>query len=112
MRIAIPVVNGSLSLHFGHCQEFVILEVDMENKKVTAEEVHDAPPHQPGLLPKWLADKKANLIIASGMGQRAQDLFIQNNINVIVGAQVKTPREIVEDYLNEKLSTGDNLCDH
>lgn len=112
MRIAIPIVEGNLSMHFGHCQEFVIIEVDMDNKKIINEEVHAAPPHEPGLLPKWLADKKANLIIAGGMGQRAQSLFLQNNINVVVGAQSKSPQELVNDYLNDKLSIGENFCDH
>lgn len=112
MKIAIPVVNGSLSMHFGHCQNFVVMDVDMDKKTVIATETHDAPPHEPGLLPRWLAEKNVNLIIAGGMGQRAQSLFLQNNINVIVGAESKLPQEIIEDYLNDKLTTGQNFCDH
>jgi predicted Fe-Mo cluster-binding NifX family protein len=112
MRIAIPVVEGKLSMHFGHCQKFVIMEVDKESCKIIAEEEYDAPPHEPGLLPRWLAEKNANLIIAGGMGQRAQTLFQENNIEVIVGAESKAAREIIDDYLQGNLTPGQNFCDH
>jgi len=112
MKIAIPVVNNKLSMHFGHCQSFVIMDIDQETKKLISQTELQSPPHQPGLLPQWLADHKVNLIIAAGMGQRAQSLFQNNNIQVIVGAENKTPAEILEDYLNSKLVVSENFCDH
>ncbi len=112
MRIAIPAVNGKLSMHFGHCDNFVLLDVDADNKKILNETILDSPPHQPGLLPRWLAEQKVNLIIAGGMGQHAQDLFHQNNIKVIIGAASKTPQELANDYMNNALTTTENFCDH
>ncbi len=52
------------------------------------------------------------MIIAGGMGAMAQNLFAQNDIKVIVGAAVLTPEELVKQYLDNALTTGDNLCDH
>jgi len=46
------------------------------------------------------------------MGQRAQQLFAQNQIEVIVGAPAETPENLVSAYLSNTLQTGDNLCDH
>lgn len=112
MKIAIPVANGRLSLHFGHCEKFVLVDVDENTKKIVAEEDTTPPPHEPGVLPRWLADQKANVIIAGGMGMRAQQLFTQNNISVVVGAESLSPRELVEKYLSKTLVTGENLCDH
>jgi predicted Fe-Mo cluster-binding NifX family protein len=86
MRIAIPLAGGKLALHFGHCEAFALLEVDTDRRLITGRQDLSAPPHQPGLLPAWLAERGANMIIAGGMGQRAQDLFAGHGIEVLVGA--------------------------
>ena len=70
------------------------------------------PPHEPGVLPAWLHDLGASVIIAGGMGGRAIDLFKQNSINVIIGAPALEPEELVKSYLNNTLATGANVCDH
>ncbi|MBD3392911.1 MAG: P-loop NTPase [Chitinivibrionales bacterium] len=112
MKIAIPLAQGRLALHFGHCQEFALIEVDEGEKKITGEESLPAPDHQPGLLPRWLHEKGANVIIAGGMGSRAQQLFAENKIQVVTGAPAQDPRAIVSAYLNGTLATEGNLCDH
>lgn len=112
MKIAIPVVNEMLSMHFGHCEKFAVLDVDISSKTIISVASFDAPPHEPGLLPRWLAEKNVNLIIAGGMGQRAQTLFNQNGIEVIVGAPAEKPETIVAAYMAGTLETGINGCDH
>jgi len=112
MRIALPVANGKLCMHFGHCASFAMIDVDEEAKTITGTEIIDAPPHEPGVLPRWCAEKGANIIIAGGMGQRAQALFNQQNIEVIVGASDGPPESLVESYLAGDLKTGINACDH
>ncbi len=112
MRIAIPLAEGRLSMHFGHCQTFALVDVDEEGKKILKREDVVPPPHEPGLLPPWLAGQGAGVIIAGGMGQRAQALFARQNISVVVGAPAETPEKLVEDYLAGTLSTGENACDH
>ena len=112
MRIAIPVVGGKLSAHFGHCETFVLVDVDMAKRAVLSTDEVQAPPHQPGLLPGWLSERKADVIIAGGMGSRAQDLFADKNIRVIVGAPAESPETVVGRYLNGTLQAGGNLCDH
>jgi len=112
MRIAIPVANGRLSMHFGHCEEFVLIDVDEQEKKITNQTMLKPPQHEPGVLPRWLHEQGANIIIAGGMGQRANQLFAQNEITVIVGAESGSPEELVTAYLNSTLQTGVNLCDH
>jgi predicted Fe-Mo cluster-binding NifX family protein len=71
-----------------------------------------SPPHEPGLLPAWLAQKGVTDVIAGGMGQRALDLFAAQNINVNVGAQTKKPGDLVNEWINKTLQTGANVCDH
>jgi ATP-binding protein involved in chromosome partitioning len=112
MKIAIPVADGRLSAHFGHCEEFALLEADQQGKKIVNASVHRAPPHEPGLLPRWLHELGADVIIAGGMGQRAQQLFAQNGITVVIGAPVGPPEQLATAYLSGTLQTGDNICDH
>ena len=109
-KIAVPTSNGKLDAHFGHCKQFALVEV--EDKKIKGVSYLDAPPHQPGLLPPWLAERGAADIIAGGMGQRAIDLFNERGINVFVGAPAITPEEIVEGFLNGSLDFSANYCDH
>jgi predicted Fe-Mo cluster-binding NifX family protein len=112
MRIAIPLADGRLAMHFGHCASFALVDVDPEAKRILKREDVAAPPHQPGLLPPWLAQHGATLIIAGGMGQRAQVLFAENGIQVMVGASADTPENLVSEYLAGTLEVGDNVCDH
>lgn len=109
-RIAIPLENGILCSHFGHCEQFAI--VDAENNSISGETLVTPPPHEPGLLPAWLAEKGVTDVIAGGMGQRAIDLFNQQKINVFVGAQIKSHKELANDLLNNSLAAGANYCDH
>mgnify|MGYP000622149532 CR=1 FL=1 len=110
MKIAIPTADGRLCPHFGHCETFTIVTV--EGKAVKSSEALVPPPHEPGVLPRWLHDQGVNVIIAGGMGQRAQAFFAQFGIKVVVGAQPEEPARIVRAYLDGALATGENVCDH
>ena len=110
MKFAIPLAEGKLTAHFGHCQEFALIEV--EENKIKNKENRIPPPHEPGVLPKWLSELGTNVIIAGGMGQRAIGLFVQYGIEVVTGAPSMEPEALVRGYLGKTLETGDNVCDH
>jgi predicted Fe-Mo cluster-binding NifX family protein len=112
MRIAIPLADGRLAMHFGHCERFALLDVDQDTGEILHREDIDAPPHQPGLLPPWLAERGVNLVIAGGMGQRAQELFEYQDIQVLIGAPAQAPEAIVKAFLAGALKLGVNFCDH
>lgn len=110
MKIAIPVADGRLCAHFGHCEQFALIEV--EDNEIKSKELLLPPAHEPGVLPRWLHEQGANVIITGGMGQRAQMLFAQNGIKVIYGVASGDPEELVRKYLNNTLEAGENICDH
>lgn len=112
MKIAIPVQNGILCNHFGHCETFAILEVDTSQEQILTRRDVPAPPHQPGFLPPWLKEKGVDLVIAGGMGQRALSMFKEQGVDVLVGAPGLTPEELVFRYLKGTLVLGQNVCDH
>lgn len=112
MKIAIPVANEKLCMHFGHCEQFAILEVDEKEKKIVNKDMKTPPPHEPGVIPRWVGQEGVDLVIAGGMGKKAQEIFNANGVKVLVGAPVGSPEEIVMAYLNGTLTTGANACDH
>ena len=112
MRIAIPLAGGKLAMHFGHCEQFMLADVDSESKEIINKKFVEPPGYQPGVLPKWLSEQGANVIIAGGMGSRAQNLFAESGIKVVVGASADDPEDIVKEYLSGTLEAGDNICDH
>ena len=112
MRFAIPIADNKLALHLGHSAEFAIVDTDDEKKQIQMREDIAAPPHQPGLLPRWLAEQGVNMVIAGGIGQRAQSLFAEHGICVLVGAPCDTPENLVTGYLQGALNSGANVCDH
>ncbi len=112
VKIAIPVANGVMCMHFGHCETFALLDVDLEQRRVVSREDLTPPPHEPGVLPRWLAEQGVELILAGGMGSRAQGLFAGHNIRVVVGLPAATPENLVEQYLGGTLKSGVNACDH
>jgi len=112
MRYAIPVSGGEVSPHFGHCEFFAVMDTDESNRRITRKELVPSPGHQPGLLPEWLAEQGVACVIASGMGSRAQGLFRQHRISVVVGATESDPEKALLSYLDGRLTTEDNICDH
>lgn len=109
MKIAISTENGSVSAHFGRCPTYTIADVE-DGQVIHAEEISN-PGHQPGFLPRFLAQKGVSVVISGGMGPRAQALFAQNSIQTITGVQgdVKT---ILSRYAAGQLQQGQDLCDH
>jgi predicted Fe-Mo cluster-binding NifX family protein len=110
-KVAIPVDdNGILDGHFGHCKFFALL--DTEGDKVISEEKVIPPPHEPGVLPKWLAEQGVSDVLAGGMGHKAIQIFNYNNVNVFVGAPKLSAQELVEGFLKETIEFTANYCDH
>lgn len=109
-KIAVPVAGEVLCNHFGHCEQFALVQI--QAGLIAGQELLTPPPHEPGLLPRWLGDLGINLIIAGGMGQRALTFFAEKGIKVITGAPRREPEALVRDYLAGSLVSGQNVCDH
>lgn len=112
MRIAIPVSNGTLDPHFGHCSQFALVDVERNEGRIIAQTLVDAPPHEPGALPAWLAEQQVEVVLSGGMGSRAQQIFVANGIRVIVGAPPLTVEALIQAWHAGELDGGANACDH
>jgi predicted Fe-Mo cluster-binding NifX family protein len=109
MIIAVPTQGDVLAGHFGQCQFFTLF--DIKDSKVIGKSMMAPPAHAPGVIPQWLSQQGARMIIAGGMGVRAQQIFSQCGIDVLLGAPCAAPQELVEMYLAGTLETGENVCD-
>jgi Uncharacterized conserved protein len=109
-KFAIPLAGGKLCAHFGHCQEFAFVSVN--DGAIAGVTKMTPPPHEPGVFPAWLAKEGVGVVLAGGMGERAQELFGQNGIKVVCGVQGGTPEDVVNAYLKGALTTGANPCNH
>ncbi len=105
-----PLTQGELSSHFGHCESFAVFTI--EDGQITKHEDINPPVHEPGSHPRFLHELGVKVVIAGGMGIKAQDLMHQNGIEVIVGVCPKPLTELVDMYINNQLEAGDNRCDH
>lgn len=108
MKIAIASDGNKVSAHFGHCEGFSMYEV--KKNKVLNNEFVPNPGHRPGFLPMFLKDNKVDLIISGGMGGSAQELFVNNGIDVIVGAEGSC-EDVMNAYIKGELKSTDAFCE-
>ncbi len=107
MKIAVASHGTMVSGHFGHCEGFTLYDVD--NTEVTNKAFVPNPGHKPGYLPVFLKEQNADVIIAGGMGETAQDLFHENGIEVVVGAQGNAD-DVVKLYIKGGLKSTGSVC--
>lgn len=107
MKFGVAVDGNLVSNHFGHCQGFMIYEKNpgkmMERRFV------ENPGHQPGYLPVFLKEQEIETVIAGGMGKRAQELFEEQGIHVIVGARGMSDGAALS-YVNGELRSTKSVC--
>jgi predicted Fe-Mo cluster-binding NifX family protein len=112
ITIAIPATDGRLHEHFGGCTQFALVQADTAQRKIIGIRTLAAPPHAPGLFPRWLRERDANVVIAGGIGRRALDLFAQQGIAVRAGQSGATVEELADAYLNGQLTSEPEGCTH
>lgn len=108
-RIAVATDSGQVAEHFGRCPEYTVYTV--RANQVVEREVIANPGHRPGFLPQYLAERGIDIIVAGGMGPRAQALFEQQGIKPVLGV-VGPVAEAIRAYLTGSLAGGDSLCSH
>ena len=109
MRIAVSAetnneLDSQVAQHFGRCPYFAL--VDLEGTEVKAVEIVSNPfynGHQPGQVPGFIHQQKADVMLSGGMGGRAIQFFEQFGIQTATGAS-GTVRNALERYLGGELA--------
>jgi predicted Fe-Mo cluster-binding NifX family protein len=109
MRIAIPSegdkgLEDNVAMHFGKAPYYTFVDVDLENKKILKVEVIPVPfeSHDPGDLPLFVKEHDGELVMAYGMGIRAQEFFNYMRIKVLTGIYGKIG-EVLNLFLEGKI---------
>lgn len=107
MKIAVACVGNNVTEHFGHCENFMIFNV--ENNIIGNSQSVPNPGHRPGFLPNFLNDMGVKVIISGGMGGGAVDIFNEKNIQVILGVKGQA-HELAQAYINGNLTSIGSIC--
>jgi predicted DNA-binding protein (UPF0251 family)/predicted Fe-Mo cluster-binding NifX family protein len=101
MKIAIGIDGDKVASHFGHCNDFRIIEV-VDNKVVSRSDIHDETRvHQE--RPQFLKDLGVDVLIMNTMGKGAYNRLVALNIETVY-AENKSVEDAIESYLNKTLN--------
>ena len=110
MRVAFPTNDRvKVEEHFGHAKEFAFANV--KDGKVISTEYQTPPAHSPGVIPAFVGEQGATVIITGGMGGMAVNLFKEQNIDVILGA-TGSIEDTLKTYIEGELASTGSVCDH
>ena len=115
-RIAFSCEDGrglqsEMSMHFGRCSHYTL--VDVEGADIKKVQVIDNPyfnNHVPGVVPGFIHEQGADVMIAGGMGPRAIQLFEGFGIEVATGVG-GTVENVLKAYLAGTVK-GSAACAH
>ena len=106
LKIAIPIVEGRLSGHFGGTKFFAVLEADRKTRAVVRMQTIAAPPHEPGSIPRWLRGQGVQILIVgeNGIGRRALDYLLHHAIEVLAGRSGAAVESLIAASLEGRLT--------
>ncbi len=94
-RIAIPTNEGKLWQHFGKAPQVTI--VNLEDGKIVDQKVLQAPEHEHGAMPKFLAEQGCSDVLCGGLGQGAVNMLVE---------------QVLAMFLDGTIVYGDPSCHH
>ncbi len=109
-KIAIPTNNGALWPHFGKAPQVTIVTVEDGQVKETI--VLDAPDHEHGAMPRFIAAQGCTDVLCGGLGGGAVNMLNQLGIEVHAGAPAIPIEELLSQYLGGTIIYGDGSCHH
>ncbi|MCR5130137.1 MAG: DUF134 domain-containing protein, partial [Prevotella sp.] len=109
-KIAIPTKDGVLFPHFGKAPQVTIVSV--VEGKVTETVVFQAPEHEHGAMPRFIASHRCTDVLCGGLGGGAVNLLNQLGIQVHAGAPEIPVQELLAQYLGGTITYGDGTCHH
>ncbi len=109
MRIAIPSqddrgMESYIAEHFGRAKYYTFVDVGLEERRVLGHEVVELPfeSHEPGDIPIFIREHEGELIMAQGMGVKAQEFFNYMGIKVLTGVSGKIG-DVVDLFLQGRI---------
>ena len=108
--LVIPTQDNKLCSHFGHCETFSFVDVDLDKKEIIKIEQKAPIEGVSCQCASWVADQGANIVLAGGIGARPMQMLISSGLKIISGCPELPIKELVKEYLNSTLEFGENSC--
>ena len=110
MRIAVTYENGEVFQHFGHTEQFKIY--DVEDGKITKEEVVDTNGSGHGALAGFLKNLQVDALICGGIGAGAQNALAEAGIQLYGGVSGNADEAVKALTAGTLAYNPDVHCDH
>lgn len=110
MKIALPSDGTQVDAHFGHCQCFVIFEIN-DQRQIVAQETLTPPPGcgcKSNIIPQLVA-MGVSVMLAGNMGGGAVSILTSNGIQVVRGCAGNV-RDVAEAWLAGTLRDSGAGC--
>jgi predicted Fe-Mo cluster-binding NifX family protein len=106
-KVAMPVNGNLLCDYFCKSRTYKIFTID--DNSVSDVETVKTPERDSIKIAEWLLEKNITDVISRRMEHRVSDFFHENKVHVFVGVELKTPAEVIEDFLNKSLVTNGSM---
>ncbi|MGL5381509.1 NifB/NifX family molybdenum-iron cluster-binding protein [Clostridium sp.] len=113
MKIALPCRNNQIDNHFGHCEYFTVVTIDMDSKKITNSEKVESPEGCgcKSNIAEVLAQKGVTIMLAGNMGLGAVNVLERSGIEVIRGCSGDL-NTVTSKWLDGSLKDSGDNCNH
>ncbi|WP_167606989.1 NifB/NifX family molybdenum-iron cluster-binding protein [Maribellus sediminis] len=106
-RVAIPILDNTLSEYFGGCNFYEIFEI--EDGEVRKSSVEIPTVDAVDQLPQWLGERGITDVIVYKIKKEIIRLFASQKINLFVGIHQDTPENLIADYLHGNLESDEKI---
>jgi predicted Fe-Mo cluster-binding NifX family protein len=107
MKVAVVVNKDHISEHFGQSSQIDLY--DINNQDIRLVHKIEMPEHQHKGVPIIISNLGVDLVICGNLGEKAKDLFIDQDIKVISGASGKVA-DVLNAFMNQTLVSKEELC--
>ncbi len=108
-------LEGIVAQHFGRCPFYTFVDVeDGEVKDWLVVPNPAAEEHSPGQIPQFIAEQGAQIIVAGGMGPRAQEWFLNLGIKpfIRVSGRIKDLLPLILQGEISPIDSPDSECEN
>lgn len=111
MKIALPSKDNVIDNHFGHCDHFTVMTVDLDKKQILNREIV-ASPNGCGCksnIASTLAEMGVSIMLAGNMGNGAVNKLKTAGIDVVRGCSGDL-EHVAQEWLNGNIKDSSISC--
>lgn len=111
MKLIIPTKENNVDSHFGHCESYTLVELDINNN-ILNKTIIESPKTcgcKSDIVEKFV-ELGVDYMLAGNIGQGAVNKISQAGIKIIRSCSGNIDA-VIQDFINGKLIDSDIVCD-